>query len=67
MNSIQPRAYRIPDACRILSLSRSHLYALAAAGRVKLLKLGGRTLVSAEEIERLLKDGAPARKGRAND
>lgn len=67
MNTFQPRAFRIPDACRILSLSRSHLYDLAAKGRVKLLKIGGRTLVAADEIERLLKDGAPVRKERAND
>ena len=66
MSNIEPRAYRIPDACRILSLSRSHLYDLASKGRVKLLKIGGRTLVSREEIERLLKDGAPSGKECAN-
>lgn len=66
MSSVEPRAFRIPDACRILCLSRSHLYDLASKGRVKLLKIGGRTLIAAEEIDRLLRDGAPAGKERAN-
>jgi excisionase family DNA binding protein len=49
-----PMALRVSDACRTLSISRSHLYALAAKGGVKLTRVGGRTLVTMAEINRLL-------------
>ncbi len=54
----EPRAYRVNDACRILSISRSHLYDLASAGKVRLVRLGARTLVPASEIARLLGEAA---------
>lgn len=54
----QRRARRINDACEALQISRSHLYALASAGRIKLIRIGGRTLVPEAEIDRLAQDGA---------
>ncbi|WP_363347156.1 helix-turn-helix domain-containing protein [Methylocystis echinoides] len=51
---VEPLAYRVNDACRVLSVSRSHLYALAAKGEIKLTHIGNRTLVSLAEIHRLL-------------
>ena len=53
-----PRARRINDACAALQISRSHLYALAAAGRIKLIRIGGRTLVPETEVDRLAEEGA---------
>ncbi|WP_367119194.1 helix-turn-helix domain-containing protein [Methylocystis sp.] len=47
-------ALSVADACRALSVSRSHLYALASKGEVRLSRLGSRTLVSMSEIRRLL-------------
>ena len=50
----RPRARRIPDACHALGVSRSHLYALAAKGQLRLVHIGGRTLVPESEIDRLV-------------
>ncbi len=52
--SLAPMAYRITDACTLLSISKSHLYDLAAEGQLRLVKLGGRSLVPASEIARLV-------------
>lgn len=56
----RPIAYRIPDAVRVSGLSRSTLYELAAAGRLRLSKVGGRTLVPRHELERLIANGMKA-------
>lgn len=50
-------AFRIPDAVRASGLSRSTLYALAAAGKLNLSRIGGRTLVPRVELERLIAAG----------
>lgn len=52
-SAIAPLCYRINDACKLLSISRSHLYDLVAAGEVRLVKIGNRSLVPASEIARL--------------
>jgi excisionase family DNA binding protein len=54
----QQRAHRVNDACDVLQISRSHLYTLAAAGKIKLIRIGGRTLVPDAEIDRLVEQGA---------
>jgi excisionase family DNA binding protein len=51
--TIAPVCYRINDACKLLSISRSHLYDLVAEGQVRLVKIGNRSLVPASEIARL--------------
>lgn len=53
-------AFRIPDAVKASGLSRSTLYELAAAGKLKLSRIGGRTLVPRAEIERLIAEGQQA-------
>ena len=53
-----PRARRVNDACVALQISRSHLYALAGAGKIKLIRIGGRTLVPEAEIDRIAEEGA---------
>jgi excisionase family DNA binding protein len=40
-----PFAYRVREACDKLSISRSTLYAEIAAGRLKAVKCGSRTLI----------------------
>lgn len=52
-----PLAYRIPDAVRVLGVSKSKLYALAAEGKLKLSRVGGRTLVPHAELQRLIDEG----------
>jgi excisionase family DNA binding protein len=53
----QPRAHSFRDGQRILGISRSTFYRLEAAEKIKLLRIGRRTLIPASEIERLLKEG----------
>jgi excisionase family DNA binding protein len=50
-----PKARRVLDACRVMGLSRSTLYALAKKGNLRFVKVAGRTLVPESEIDRLLK------------
>jgi excisionase family DNA binding protein len=50
------RAYRIPDFCWRYSVSRSSVYKLAKEGRLRLVKVGGRTLVLHEDAEALLRE-----------
>jgi excisionase family DNA binding protein len=48
-------AYPVSEARELLGgISRSSLYRLIAAGQIRVVKLGSRTLVPASEIERLV-------------
>lgn len=49
-------AYRINDACHALSLGRSALYGLIKAGKLRPIKIAGRTLIPRSEIERLIEE-----------
>jgi excisionase family DNA binding protein len=53
-------AFRIPDAVKASGLSRSTIYELAASGKLKLSRIGGRTLVPRAELERLIAAGQKA-------
>jgi excisionase family DNA binding protein len=55
--SLPLKARRIPDACRATGISRSTLYKLASQGKVKLVKIGNRTVVPETEIDRLVSGG----------
>jgi excisionase family DNA binding protein len=46
-------AYRVPDACTALGISRTSLYELVKRGEITLIKIAGRTLVPRSELERL--------------
>lgn len=50
---LERMAYSVNDACRVLSIGRTSLYELVKAGKIKLIKIAGRTLVPRSEIERL--------------
>ncbi len=52
-------AYRIPDACRVLGLGRTRLYALIAEGKIEARRCGGRTLIPADSLRAFLA-GLPA-------
>lgn len=47
---IVPEMVPLPRAPAVFGLSRSHLYRLAAAGRVRMVKAGTRTLVDAASV-----------------
>ncbi len=50
-------AYSVNDACRISSLGRTSIYALIAAGKLQIRKVGKRTLIPAESLQRLINEG----------
>jgi len=52
-----PKARRIPEACLAIGISRALLYKLAAQGKIKLVKIAGRTVVPESEINRLASEG----------
>ena len=54
----QRRAYTFRDAESVLGISRSSFYRLEGAGKIRLVRIGRRTLIPADEIERLVKEGA---------
>lgn len=59
-----PRAYRINDLVAFGWGSRATLHRQIAAGRLKALKLGRRTIITAEALERYCKDLPDARNPR---
>ncbi|WP_353199372.1 helix-turn-helix domain-containing protein [Sandarakinorhabdus sp.] len=54
INNPHPLAYSIKDACSASSLGRTTLYSHIAAGRLKAIRVGGRTLIPAESLHTLL-------------
>ena len=49
------RAFSIGEAQKLLgNISRSHVYTLAATGKLKLTKLGSRSVVTGQSIRRCL-------------
>ncbi len=44
-------AYRVSEAAETLAISRSRFYELVAAGEIRVLKEGSRTLVRSTELE----------------
>jgi excisionase family DNA binding protein len=47
-------AYSIKEACRASSLGRSTLYAHISAGRLRAVRVGGRTVIPAESLRALI-------------
>ncbi len=46
--------YSIREACQASSLGRTTLYAHIAAGRLRVTKVGGRTIVPADALHALI-------------
>lgn len=53
----KPRARRINDAVKALGICRATIYVMAKRGELRLVRVGGRTLVPESEIDRLLGEG----------
>lgn len=51
-------AYSIEDACRASSLGRTNIYSLIKKGKLTVKKIGGRTVIPADSLRRLI-DEAP--------
>ncbi len=56
---LEPLAVSVADAVRVSGLSRSELYRLMGAGRIRAIKHGVRTLIPMASLRALL-DSAPA-------
>lgn len=55
VNNENPKiAYSIREACAASSLGRSTLYNHIAAGRLRVVRVGGRTIIPAEALHALL-------------
>ena len=54
--------YTLPEAARILRISLRTLYRLIGGGKLLVARVGGRRLVRAREIERLLDRGTTVRR-----
>lgn len=53
-----PLAYRVKDFCELVGISNATLYKYVNLGKIRVIKIGGRTLVPAAEVARLLSGGA---------
>jgi excisionase family DNA binding protein len=47
-------AYSVPDAGRMVGLSRTTMWRLIASGELKTFKIGGRTLIAREDFQALV-------------
>lgn len=57
----QPLAYSPADAATALGMSRAKLYELLAAGQIPVVKIGRRTLIRRDTLDRFLAEReAPA-------
>lgn len=54
INHTQKLAYSIREACSVSSLGRTTLYNHIAAGRLRVTRVGGRTLIPAEALKALI-------------
>lgn len=54
MNTPEPIAYSVADACRVSSLGRTRLYQLIGEGKLEVRKVGKRTLIPAASLRALI-------------
>lgn len=53
-NGLQPLAYSVRDAARVMSLGTTRIKQLIALGEIRASKVGKRTLVDAQSLRDLL-------------
>jgi excisionase family DNA binding protein len=56
--TVRPSAWRVNDALLQLGISRATLYKLVNKGEIRLVRIGGRSLIPDSEIRRLLEEVA---------
>ncbi len=57
---VTPLAYTITNVCRISGCGRTKVYEEIAAGRLKVTRIGRRTLIRHAELERWLSEAEDA-------
>ena len=55
---VQPLLYRINDFVQVTGLGRSTTYRLIKEGKLRIVKIAGRTLIPADEVTRLIEAAA---------
>ncbi|WP_294121009.1 helix-turn-helix domain-containing protein [Sphingomonas sp.] len=60
MNNSPKIAYTVPEAMSAIGIGRTFLYRLAKQGRLDLRRVGGRTLVTAASLQRLIDEAEVA-------
>ncbi len=55
MNTANKLGYSIREACQASSLGKTTIYNHIAAGRLRVTRVGGRTIVPAENLHALIK------------
>jgi excisionase family DNA binding protein len=50
-------AYRVKPFCAKIGISVSSLYKYIEQGKIRVIRIGGRTLIPAEEAQRILREG----------
>jgi excisionase family DNA binding protein len=53
-----PPAHRVPDFCERIGISKSTFWKYVKAGKIRVIRIGGRTLVPHGEALRLATEGA---------
>jgi excisionase family DNA binding protein len=53
-DSNSPLAFRVKDFCARIGISPSTFWKLVSRGEIRVIRIGGRTLVPATEVSRLL-------------
>jgi hypothetical protein len=53
-----PLAYRVKDFCARIGIAPSTFWKCVGREEIRIIKIGGRTLVPADEVERLLRGKA---------
>lgn len=56
--AVVPVAYNIPDAAAAIGISTRSVYNLVDAGRLRLVKVGRRSIIPASDLRALLEVGA---------
>lgn len=54
INQPNKLAYTIREACYASTLARTTIYSLIAAGKLKAVRIGGRTVIPAEALHALI-------------
>ena len=52
---VDPIAYSVPDAAKALSIGKTKMWELIAAGEIETFKIGARTLVDADHLKAFAK------------
>jgi excisionase family DNA binding protein len=58
--SEKPLLHSVREAAQLLGIGRTLLYELTRSGRVRPVKVGGRTLFTHEELERFVREQSAA-------